>query len=681
MKKHDIVNIAKQLLVIMLLVFVGCTKDIQPEQKTPKITETTVESQTTRVFFSWEVDYPGMVSSLVKVSLNQDMTDAVSFGDDASVEGGHFSAAATNLKKATKYYYCFTVTNPGLAYQSEVNTVTTLTDTPEVKTVEVSVTGQNSATVSCEVTDDCGASVTERGVYYSTNPLPNAFQEKVSSGNGLGTYSVTLTDLFAGKTYYVCAYATNANGTACGEELTFTTEPGRPGVTTNDVTEITWSSAKGGGTIQSDGGSEIIEKGLCWSNSHNPDINGTHTNAGAGMGSFTVEMTGLASGTTYYVRAYAKNSTGESYGEEKSFTTNVMPKPTVTTASVSQINFTNATAVGGGEVTDDGGSAVTERGIYYGTTPNPVTTGTKLMASSGGTGSFTCTMTGLVEGTLYYVCAYAINGQGTGYGSEMSFLYNPGVINGAFSVSSSKKVYFSRGNLQYRASDGRWCFAEHQYDYIGSANSNISSTYSDYIDLFGWGTSGWNSGNTYYRPYDSNNSNGSLYGPGDNYDLTGNYANADWGVYNAIYNGGNQAGQWRTLTNDEWVYVFRLRSDAYSKRGQGKVNGVCGMILLPDNWTLPSGLSFTPGESDWSNVYTAAQWLQMEANGAVFLPAAGYRSGTTVNNVGTNGWYWSSSVGVINGARYVRFNSGNLFLSDSNYRYSGQSVRLVTPAE
>ncbi|MBP5725116.1 MAG: hypothetical protein J6X18_16275, partial [Bacteroidales bacterium] len=122
-----------------------------------------------------------------------------------------------------------------------------------------------------------------------------------------------------------------------------------------------------------------------------------------------------------------------------------------------------------------------------------------------------------------------------------------GAILAEFSVSDSTKVYFSQGNLQYQASTGTWRFAEHQYDMIGSDNSNISSSYSGWIDLFGWGTSGWNSGANAYQPYSTSTSYSDYY-PGGSYsnDLTGSYANADWGVYNKISNGGNSAGMWRT---------------------------------------------------------------------------------------------------------------------------------------
>lgn len=185
-----------------------------------------------------------------------------------------------------------------------------------------------------------------------------------------------------------------------------------------------------------------------------------------------------------------------------------------------------------------------------------------------------------------------------------------------------------------------------------------------------------------HQPWSTSTTDSDYY-PGESHtnNLTGNYANADWGVYNAIYNGGNTSGQWRTLTVDEWVYVFHHRSNAFSKYGHGKVNGVCGMILLPDSWTLPSGLSFTAGNSSWANSYTKEQWAQMEANGAVFLPAAGYRCGASVYSVGSHGDYWSASCSGSYGAYYVYFYSGYLNPPSYNNRYYGRSVRLVCPTE
>ena len=270
-----------------------------------------------------------------------------------------------------------------------------------------------------------------------------------------------------------------------------------------------------------------------------------------------------------------------------------------------------------------------------------------------------------------------------------------GALPGEFSVSATKKVRFSKGNLQYQASTKTWRFAEHQYDYIGNNNKNISSTYTGWIDLFGWGTSGYdNTANDSYaknfQPWASSkaevNSTNNYYGYGPSLtmtdkNLTGTSANYDWGVYNAITNGGNAKGMWRTLTKDEWVYLLSTRSTPL--RSLATVNGKKGLIILPDNWVKPSGISYTATTSDYTtNTYTAAQWTTMEDAGAVFLPAAGSRNGTSMGDVGTYGYYWSSSYYSSNKAYGVLFRSGGLYPSHSNYyRSSGHSVRLCADIE
>ena len=250
-----------------------------------------------------------------------------------------------------------------------------------------------------------------------------------------------------------------------------------------------------------------------------------------------------------------------------------------------------------------------------------------------------------------------------------------GALPGLFSVSATKQVHFSQGNLQYQASTNTWRFAEHQYDYVGtqtadrygnyggnvsgSDNRSISSTYSGWIDLFGWGTgSNPTLSSTSYMDY-------------------GTFV--DWGS-NPISNGGNTVNQWRTLTIAEWNYLLNTRTDASSKRGTGNINGVGGLIILPDSWTLPSECSFTSGFTtyDWAhNSYTLAQWAQMEAAGAVFLPAAGNRYGTNDNYVGNLGNYWSSTPFNESSAYYMYFYSNDLNVIFSNFRGYGFSVRPV----
>lgn len=249
---------------------------------------------------------------------------------------------------------------------------------------------------------------------------------------------------------------------------------------------------------------------------------------------------------------------------------------------------------------------------------------------------------------------------------------NGALTKGAFTIAQGKQVYFSQGNLQYQASTNTWRFAENQWDIIGEANENISETYDGWIDLFGWGTSGYNGKNPYMT-----SENYEDYGDGEN-DIAG--TNYDWGVYNKISNGGNKAGMWRTLTEEEWDYLIDRRPHCNDLYSRGCVDGIDGLILLPDDWVLPDGSSFTPyGEEYKTNDYTIKEWVKMETNGAVFLPAAGERYWTGVDFYifGSLGYYWSSSAFGSCDAGYLEFNSSYYVSTDSRYRDNGFSVRLV----
>ena len=280
----------------------------------------------------------------------------------------------------------------------------------------------------------------------------------------------------------------------------------------------------------------------------------------------------------------------------------------------------------------------------------------------------------------------------------------PGMLDGEFSVSATKKVNFSQGNLQYRASDGKWQFAEHQWDYIGNAAGNTTAEASRasqnaWIDLFGWATSGNPASNVYgYMPYYIVQT-GTHYGPGFNTDAQWTPENSDWGTVNAVQLGHG----WHTLSKSEWNFL--LGTDAYSKRTNAEnlrtlatVHGVPGLLLLPDDWTPENSRISTALTQNYLTNYTTnnisdADWTILEFEGAVFLPAAGYRDGNTVKNYGSWGMYWTStscsSVGGYNGqtsyAYPMRFNAGinyySMTYTDLNsvkaYRYYGLAVRLV----
>jgi hypothetical protein len=263
-----------------------------------------------------------------------------------------------------------------------------------------------------------------------------------------------------------------------------------------------------------------------------------------------------------------------------------------------------------------------------------------------------------------------------------------GAINGKFTINANgDQVYFSKGNLQYNKTTQVWSFMEHQYDIV-ETNGDVGENYANQniVSLFGWGTSGWSgSGAIYYRPWDTDASNSSLYGPPGQCDLTGAYAQADWGVNNPISNGCNTANQWRTLTIQEWQYViFDRITPSCILYAKAMVNNICGLILLPDDWNSNTYNLINTNISNasfGSNILTAPQWSILEQAGAVFLPVTGSRSGTSVYNEGSLGYYWSSTHDNWNCAYIVYFNSTLIYLYYDQSRSFGYPVRLVRSAQ
>ena len=226
---------------------------------------------------------------------------------------------------------------------------------------------------------------------------------------------------------------------------------------------------------------------------------------------------------------------------------------------------------------------------------------------------------------------------------------------GVFSVASNSKVHFASGNLQYRASTKTWRIATHPWDAIGKDNENISPTYDGWIDLFGWGT-----GN-----------NPTIIGNEDDYPVFD-----DWGKY--------YGKDWRTLTKEEWDYVFNKRNTSSGIRYVGAtVNNVCGVILFPDNWNVGNYNLINPNGEHYksfynSNMITQSDWMNIfEANGAVFLPVAGYREGKKVSDK-FDGPYWTSSPHSNKSAYLVSIFSGHVTMSLFGLRNEGYCVRLVT---
>lgn len=360
--------------------------------------------------------------------------------------------------------------------------------------------------------------------------------------------------------------------------------------------------------------------------------------------------------------------------------TGATPVVKITTVSPSKIEYTTAKC---GVKIESTTEEIQKIGVCWGFEISPVPDhnySNALVSDYNGV-SYMPTIKNLEPGKTYHVRAFATTKNTTYYGADSTFTLKEAPEN-AFLVANNKFVYFSPGNLQYQASTNTWRFALHQYDCIGMKNERISETYDGWIDMFGWGTSGFDCGNGgCYKPYDF--SSKYIYGPSDDQNLADEYRNCDWGVYNPISNGGNQAGQWRTLTKDEWDYLMNGRSNASRKRFHCCIDGKNGVIILPDNHQWPDGLAINFSNFYNKTIYELEDWEEIESIGAIFLPTTGYRSQNDVNGptVASSGYYWTSSFGRILGnsklVYIMGFGLGTKTECSTFHAFQGCSVRLV----
>lgn len=442
-------------------------------------------------------------------------------------------------------------------------------------------------------------------------------------------------------------------------------------VTTKSVTDVTENSAKTGGSVTCTGYA-IGECGVCYGENSNPTVSDSFTKDHDGSGSFTSALSSLKSGTKYYVRAYAKTSSGIEYGSEKNFTTNkgytinVFANPTA-----------GGTVLGAGTYQQDQTCTVTAMAKSCYSFINWAENGSVVSSNA----SYTFTVTD--SRTL----VARFNSNSTGGSVPI------GAIDGKFTINAAgDQVYFSKGNLQYigSAATPYWKFADYQWEYFDDNSQHNNNPNID-RDLFGWGTSGYNHGAVAYQPWSMSTTYSDYYAYDSmTYNLYDSTGQADWG-YNAISNGGNAANAWRTLTGDsngEWYYIFHMRNTPSGIRyAKARVNNENGVILLPDNWNANYyrlNSTNTSGADYRNNIISASQWTTLEQRGAVFLPAAGrHFSGDDYEY----GYYWSASCCDKISAYNVYFSVSTLTAGSGSgmnghlYRDGRRSVRLVCPAD
>lgn len=363
--------------------------------------------------------------------------------------------------------------------------------------------------------------------------------------------------------------------------------------------------------------------------------------------------------------------------------------PLVRTLPVIGINASSAT--GGVELADVSFAEDALTGICWSPCHNP-TTDCRHFDFSHTQAQNLAVLDSLAPGTTYFARAYVVTGAGISYGNEVAFTtadstfaVPAGAVPGLFSVGAGRQVFFSKGNLQYRASTDTWRFAEHQQDFVGDDNMKLSPTYDGWIDLFGWGTSGYDHGAVDWQPWSANKdikSDALHYAYGDpSCNLSDRDGRADWGC-NRISNGGDEEHLWRTPQVSEWMYLFFNRNTASGARfAKALVDGVEGVILLPDNWrsaVYPLNALNEEAGLFSDNIIPTSDWIRvLEPAGAVFLPMAGAR---TIDGIyPLLGAYYTSDA-ASSDAWHILFGEDHLRFDARGHRGDGLSVRLVQDA-
>jgi uncharacterized protein (TIGR02145 family) len=598
---------------------------------------------------------------------------------------GSYSGFITGLTPNTIYYFRAYATNTaGTNYGNEVSFQTLPVAVPTLNTTDASGITQTTVTSGGTISSDGGATVTERGIVYGTSSNPTTSNTKISSGSGTGSFSVNVTSLNPNTTYYIRSYAINSAGTGYGNNITFqTTVPAVPSLTTREILNITNTTATSGGSITNDGGSAISAKGVCWSTSPNPTISDSKTSDGTGTATFSSFLVSLSAGVTYYVRAYATNTTGTGYGNQQTFTTSLSSNtlPVITTISVTGITTILATI--NGEVNSQGGGTVTERGAVWSTSGNP-TVNNNRVASGSGTGSYSVNLTGLTGGgNNYYVRAYAINNYGIAYGAELTFttlfglatLTTNNVITQSTTASSGGNITDAGGStitargVVWGTTSGPTIAGNKTTDGTGTGSFESNLT-------------GLTPSTTYYlRAYATNNT-GTSYGSEIIFTTTATpITDIDGNTYSSIQIGTQvwmsenlkttryrQGGpipylvgnsDWQALTTGAWSYY---NHDVANNVVYGKLYNwytTQGDTLCPTGWNVPSN-------SEWT---TLTNYLGGESVAGGKMKSIGTTYWNSPNTGATNESGYSALPGGYRNAdgSFVAISSNAIFWSKSDY--------------
>ncbi len=622
------------LLTLVIIVF-SCKKD--DDKKTSPLDDVTAVTKAETIQdvaqLTTTINYEGQLTASMMIAKNSDMTDAESH--DLTSSQGDYILVLKNLDLNTTYYYQLKISNGTEERRFDIgqfvtSNVVKLPTTSEPKTTFITLTTTVEASESL-----AKLKVSALGYCYdvTANPTVDNNTDEIEAESS--EYSLTIEDLTPNTKYFIRPYLRSliGNTVVYGETMEVTTKNGTLAtVITDRVTKTGSDFLFVKGRIASTAGLSIIDKGICYSDDSNLPICSfdEYVSCGSGDDSFVAEITGLQPLTTYYVRAYAKNENGVSYGEVLTVST-VEGKPIVFTIDADKV--TDHSARLRGNLKNDGGQEVTKLGFCYSKNAEP-TMDDNVVTVEVTINDFDAVIDDLNLQETYYFRAFAENASGLVYGEVKSFTTIDQT--GLFSIPGGKHVRIAPANLKYQAKNNKFEFHDEAYIAIGETNGNYlgNANTSQYVDIFPFASSGYT-----VFPYELSGS--IAYGDGAN-DITGTLY--DWGGYNEI--SGYPAGTWRTPTSAEFRYILEGRGgDRFVK---GVINGKNGIFLLPDLWdkAIYPFKEINNKEADYpTNVVSVNDWKNaLEPNGVAFLPVTGtYSLVSGLTSFETRCYYWTST--------------------------------------
>ena len=720
MKK--VYSILSILLTIALIgTLVSCEKDqevmltavsVTNEQITPMYNSATISSTISSEATIREV--------FVQYARTKDFAEY----DEVSMQeiDGRYTAELLDLQDNTIYYYRYAASNRHSAIVLKtIHQFETLKPTVPTISLDTILTVWDSyAQVQITLSFDGGANVSEMGVCWGTNPEPTPEDNVLQTKDTVAVLNIS--SLEPNTQYYVRAYATNKIGVGYSQTYTFTTFA-LPQVQSNDITDVQLTSAMLNGLLVSDGNDTAVVVGFCWSENEEPTISDTLQIVEIKDNIFSYYLSNLKDETQYFVRAFAQNRIGVAYGEVKAFTTASTVIPTVLTTAATQV--TTNSAIVGGNVTDDGGAEVTERGIVYATTPNPTTANSKLTSGSG-VGEFTCDLTDLQSNATYYARAYAINKKGVAYGEEVSFTTNKNIVLPSVTTNAITQITettaVAGGNV---TSDGNASVTERGVVYSTNPNPVITNLYNT-IKPCGSGTGSFTCeltnlqpNTTYYLRAYATNSIGTAYGEEVSFttknivsDPTGTengYGYVDlglsvkWSTSNVGASSPEEYGDYFAWGETEPKSIYDYSTYKYCNGSNltltkyctyiysGTVDNKTTLEMSDDaaranwggNWRMPTDAEMTELREQCTWTWTTQNGVNgykvtSQSNGnSIFMPAAGFCYESSLRYAGSEGDYWSSSLDTEYSYVWLVLFSSDYVYRRRTDRCWGKSVRPV----